>query len=87
MVLFSCNENPLCEGFGKSKILVASLQLNNTIQPSEIKNILVLDFKGETVFTSNTYQEKYNTDNFSKGIYFVVIRTNSNTLTKKLVIQ
>ncbi len=71
--------NPSHNGF--------SLQLKNTIRPSEIKNMLILNDKGETVFTSNTYQEKYNTDNFSKGIYFVVIKTNHNTLTKKMVIQ
>lgn len=71
--------NPSHNGF--------SLQLNNAIQPSEIKNILVLNDKGETVFNSNSYQEKYYTENLSKGIYFVVIKTNDKTLTKKLVIQ
>lgn len=64
-----------------------SLKLNNSIEPSEIKKILILSDKGETVFSSNTYQEKYKTDNLSKGIYFVIIKTSNNTLTKKLVLQ
>jgi hypothetical protein len=64
-----------------------SLKLNNVIEPSEIKNITILSNKGETVFSSNTYQDKYKTDNLSNGIYFVIIKTNNNTLTKKLVLQ
>ncbi|NDA63288.1 MAG: YHYH protein [Chitinophagia bacterium] len=64
-----------------------SLKLNNVIEPSEIKNITILSNKGETVFSSNTYQDKYKTDNLSNGIYFVIIKTSNNTLTKKLVLQ
>lgn len=64
-----------------------SLKLNNVIEPSEIENIIILSNKGETVFSSNAYQEKYKTDNLSKGIYFVIIKTSNNTVTKKLVLQ
>lgn len=64
-----------------------SLKLNDVIDPSEIENIAILSNKGETVFSSNTYQEKYKTDNLSRGIYFVIIKTSNNTITKKLVLQ
>ncbi len=64
-----------------------SLMLNNVIAPSDIKNIIILSNKGETIFSGNTYQEKYKTDNLSKGIYFVIIKTSHTTFTKKLVVQ
>lgn len=64
-----------------------SLKLNNIIAPSEIENITILSSKGETVFSSNSYQEKFKTDNLGKGIYFVIIKTSTSTLTKKLMLQ
>ena len=64
-----------------------SLQLNNTIQPADIKNISILSDKGQLLFSTNVYQDKFSTNDFSKGIYFVVIKTSHNILTKKLVLQ
>lgn len=64
-----------------------SLNLNNPIASSDIKKITILSNKGETVFTSKTYQDKYNIENLSKGIYFVIIQTANKTFTKKLVLQ
>lgn len=64
-----------------------SLQLNNSIQPTEIKNISIISDKGQLLYSTNTYQDKFSTNDFSKGIYFVIIKTSDNILTKKLVLQ
>jgi hypothetical protein len=64
-----------------------SLKLNNAIQPDEIKNILIISNRGETIFTSDFYREKIRTENFAKGIYFIIIKTTDKVITKKLVVH
>ena len=64
-----------------------TLTLNNSLRTDEIKNILIISDKGENKYTSNVYQEKISTENFAKGIYFIVIKTNDKVITKKLVVR
>ena len=71
--------NPAHNGF--------SVRLGNSAQVSEIKNIMLLNMKGETIFSSHACQEKYDTQNLANGLYYVVLSTNKTTLTKKLIIQ
>jgi hypothetical protein len=64
-----------------------SLKLNNFNIQSEIENIIMLSSKGEIVFSSNYFQERFKTENLRRGIYFIIIKTTNSTVTKKLVLQ
>ena len=62
------------------------------IQNSEfaIQNLEILDITGKIVKTINNVNEKSITidiSNFSKGVYFVRVKTNNNSKMKKLIIE
>ena len=81
------NESKNIEVFPNPSQNEFSMQLNNFIQPTDIKNISILSEKGQLLFTTNTYQNKFSTNHFAKGIYYVIIKTSYNILTKKIVVQ
>jgi hypothetical protein len=64
-----------------------SIQLNNNIQVNEVLNTTILSATGQEVFSKNAYQSKIKTENFAKGVYFVLIKTSRGNFSSKLVIQ
>ena len=64
-----------------------SLTLNPTVQASDIQNISILSTTGQVVFSSPIFQEKIKTTGFSKGVYFVLVKTRDNAFVKKLVVE
>lgn len=66
---------------------VISLLTENTINVKDIRKISIYNSFGEKVFESDKYIEKINTDNLSKGIYYLKIDASNYLVTLKLVIQ
>ena len=62
------------------------LKLKKTISAGEIINILIMDEMGDVKFSSSFYAEKIKTENFGKGIYFMVIKTRDQVITKKIIV-
>ena len=86
VISISDTENP-------QNILVYPNPTNSTFfikSSSNMNGIEILDISGKQVFYStdiNSDQFKINVDNWSKGIYNVLIYIQSNTITQKLIIQ
>ena len=64
-----------------------SLQFDKTIQAVDIQNISILSYTGQVVFSSKVFQEKIKTTGFSKGLYFVLVKTKDGAFIKKLVVE
>lgn len=64
-----------------------SLKLSNTIQENDVENIKILSATGQYVYSKDNFQKKIFTDKFSKGIYYIIVKTRDAVITKKLVIE
>lgn len=64
-----------------------SLQLNEGLNLSDIKNVSIFSQTGQQILSTDLFKGKIDTKDFSLGIYFVIIKTFKNTIVKELVVE
>ena len=64
-----------------------TIDLNETIAPSEITSITLYANTGKLVYLTNEFQENIKVSGLSKGIYYVFIKTAKGNSTKKIVVE
>ena len=64
-----------------------NIKLSNDIDTARIKGIRIFSSNAQMLYSSNTYQETIQVDNYSKGVYFIQIDFDKNQITKKLIIH
>ena len=83
---FSAFPNPITEGQLNINFMVDKASDNARLY---ITNMLGQQV--EEVYTgalnSDPYSFKINTNNFSSGIYFITLRTESQNITRKIIVQ
>jgi hypothetical protein len=55
------------------------------IEANQISQIKVFDLLGKE--TTSTKEKEIDVSNFSEGVYFIQVKTNQNTYTKKIIVQ
>jgi hypothetical protein len=70
--------NPVNNGF--------SIQLPETIRPTDILSISLFNVKGKKVFQTDQYAAKFDVDHLAKGPYFVKIQLSNQLVTKKIIV-
>ena len=63
------------------------LQLNNTDQQKDVREISIYNLQGELMFLTKHFQPDIEIKNITKGIYLMQIQFPKNRLTQKLIIQ
>ncbi|MCX6146760.1 MAG: YHYH protein [Candidatus Kapabacteria bacterium] len=63
------------------------IELNNEVSIEDIDNISIYDYSGKLVFSINGYQNRINALGFGKGIFLIVLKTNNNIYSDKLIIN
>ena len=66
---------------------VFHLQLNNTDQQKDVREISIYNLQGELMFLTKHFQPDIEIKNITKGIYLMQIQFPKNRLTQKLIIQ
>ncbi len=64
-----------------------SIELSSNIQQDDVRSIDIISMEGKIIFSSKAYQKKIKTDVFSKGVYFVIVKTASENYTYKFVMD
>ncbi|WP_081979182.1 YHYH protein [Lacinutrix jangbogonensis] len=64
-----------------------NIKLSNDLDQTRIKGIRIFSSNAKMVYSSDTYQETIQVNNYSKGLYFIQIDFDNNQITKKLIIH
>lgn len=64
-----------------------NIKLNNDFDKTRIRGVKIFTSNAKMIYSSNTYEEIINVDNYHKGIYFIQIDFDNNQITKKLIIK
>ena len=64
-----------------------SLQLNNQLQPKDIKAVWLVNSLGTVVISYNGYYDNYNIESLSNGLYFVQVKLLDKLIVMKLLID
>ncbi|MFN8308824.1 MAG: T9SS type A sorting domain-containing protein [Chitinophagales bacterium] len=61
--------------------------LGNEISRNEIKQVLLVNSSGKTVFTSNSFTGTIDVSGFLKGIYLLELKMQGNTISKRVIVD
>ena len=64
-----------------------NIKFSNDLDQARIKGIRIFSSNAKMVYSSNTYQETIQVNNYSQGIYFIQIDFDNDQITKKLIIH
>jgi arylsulfatase A len=64
-----------------------NIKLSNDLDQTRIKGIRIFSSNAKMIYSSDTYQEAIQVNNYSKGMYFIQIDFDNNQITKKLIIH
>ncbi|MBC7493880.1 MAG: T9SS type A sorting domain-containing protein [Flavobacterium sp.] len=63
------------------------IELNETMEPSEISAISIYDSAGKLAFNTTEFQNAVKVHTLQKGVYYVFLTTLKGTVTKKIVLE
>ena len=64
-----------------------TIDLNETVAPSEISAVSIYDAAGKLVFAATEFQNTVKVNALQKGVYYVILASLKGTVTKKIVIE
>ena len=64
-----------------------NIKLSNDLDQTKVKGVRIFSSNAKMIYSSNTYEDTIQVDNYSKGIYFIQIDFDNNQITKKLIIN